>query len=138
MRAVIDTNVLVSAVLGGTLAEVFDHWRAGQFTWVVSDDIMREYLDVLRRPKFALPADVVDTIIGYLFHQAEFAIPAELLRVIAADPKDDKFLEAAVAGRADVIVSGDQHLLALKAYREIPIIAAREFLDRLQRESSMP
>jgi hypothetical protein len=52
----------------------------------------------LRRPKFALPADFVNTVIGYVFHEAEFVISTESLSVVAADPKDDKFLEAAVAG----------------------------------------
>jgi len=52
--------------------------------------------------------------------------------VIVADPTDDKFLEAAVAGNVDFIVSGDNHLLALRLFREIPIIPAREFISWLQ------
>ncbi len=136
MRAVIDTSVFVSAVLGGELAEILDRWQAGQFTLVATDDIVREYLEVLRRPKFALPPDVVDTILSYVFHNAEFVVPVESLAVVAADPKDDKFLEAAVAGDAELVVSGDRHLLDLAAYRQIPIVTARHFLDRLQRPSS--
>jgi predicted nucleic acid-binding protein len=53
MRVVIDTNVMVSAVLGGSVGAVLDHWRLGRFTLVVTDAIVREYLEVLRRPKFA-------------------------------------------------------------------------------------
>ena len=132
MRVVIDTNVFVSSVLGGALAEILNRWRAGQFTLIVTDEIVREYLEVLRRPKFALPVDVVDTIIGYVFHRAEFVIPAEPLAVVSADPKDDKFLEAAVAGEADLIVSGDRHLLDLLAFRQASIVTARDFLERLQ------
>jgi predicted nucleic acid-binding protein len=53
--------------------------------------------------------------------------------VIATDPSDDKFLEAALEGKADCIVSGDKHLLALKAFRGIPILTARKFIERLKR-----
>ena len=131
MRVVIDTNVLVSAVLGGQLAEVITRWQAGAFTLVVSDAIAAEYLTVLRRPKFGLPAHVIDAIGAYVFQRAEFVTPAEALRVVAADPKDDKFIEAAVAGSVDMIVSGDKHLLSLGAYHAIPIITAHTFLEQL-------
>jgi len=136
MRVVIDTNVFVSAVLGGALAEVLDRWQAGQFTLVVTDDIVREYLEVLRRPKFALPAGVIDTIVGYVFHKAEFFIPTEAVAAVSADPKDDRFLEAAIAGDADLIVSGDRHLLDLRSFRGTPIVTARDLLNRLQDKSS--
>jgi len=132
MRVVIDTNVMVSGVLGGSVGAVLDHWRLGRFTLVVTDAIVGEYLEVLRRPKFALPPDVVDTIIGYVFHKAEFVYPSERVAVITADPKDNQFLEAAVAGNADSIVSGDQHLLSLGSFRGTPIITARGFLERLE------
>ncbi len=131
MRIVLDTNVFLSAALGGALRAVIDHWRAGHFTLVVTDQIVGEYLSVLRRPKFGLPNEVVDDLIGYVFRKAEFVVSVERLRVIQADPADDKFLEAAVAGQAAFIVSGDQHLLNLQTYRGISIITPRELLDRL-------
>ena len=131
MPVVLDTNVFVSAVLGGTLEAVIDHWRAGRFTLVVTDEVVGEYLAVLRRPKFGLLPDVIDDVIGYVFRRAEFVTPVERLRVVESDPKDDKFLEAAVAGEAALIVSGDRHLSSLGAYRGIPIVSPREFLDRL-------
>ena len=130
-RVVLDTNVLVSAVLGGRTAPVLDRWRAGRFTLVVTDDIVREYLIVLRRPKFGLPAEVVDAITAYVFRKAEFVTPVERLTVIAADPADDRFLEAAVAGEAEIIVSGNKHLLDLKTFRQISILTAHEFLSEL-------
>ena len=130
-RLVLDTNVFVSAVLGATLAAVMDQWRAGRFTLIVTDEIVGEYLTVLRRSKFGLPPDVIDDIIGYVFRKARFVTPVERLRVIQADSADDKFLEAAVAGNAALIVSGDHHLLSLQAFRGMPIITPRELLDRL-------
>ena len=131
MRAVVDTNVIVSAVLGGQLEEVLARWRAGEFTLIVSDAIASEYLEVLRRPKFGLPAEVIDNIGAYLFQHAEFVTPSESIQAVPDDPKDDKFIEAAVAGNAAVIVSGDQHLLQLGVYRGLPILTARAFLETL-------
>ena len=130
-RVVRDTNVLVSAVLGGRTAPVLAHWRAGHFALVVTEAIVREYLTVLRRPKFGLPAEVVDDIAGYVFRKAEFVTPMERLTVIVADPTDDKFLEAAVAGDAEVIVSGNKHLLDLKTFRQVAILTVHEFLSEL-------
>ena len=131
MRVVLDTNVFVSALLGGKLRAVMDTWRAERFQLIVTDEIVLEYLAVLRRPRLALPPDVVDDILAYVFHKAEFLTPQQHLHVVETDASDDKFLEAAVAGNADLIVSGDRHLLNLGAYQHIPIITAREFLRRL-------
>lgn len=131
MRVVLDTNIFVSGVLGGALAEVITRWQAGEFTVVVSDEIAREYLEVLRRPKFGLPAEVRDDIGAYLLQNADFVTPTEALHVVPDDPQDDKFIEAAVAGGAELLVSGDRHLLALGNYQDLSIVTARDFLERL-------
>jgi putative PIN family toxin of toxin-antitoxin system len=131
MRVILDTNVFISALLGGELQAVMDAWRAGDFQLIVTDEIVHEYFTVLRRPRFALPPDLVDDILAYVFRRAVFLTPLQHLRVVEADPSDDKFLEAAIAGSTDLIVSGDRHLLSLGAYQHIPIITAREFLRRL-------
>jgi putative PIN family toxin of toxin-antitoxin system len=133
MRVVLDTNVLVSALLGGTASTVLDHWQADAFELVVTTEIVREYLEVLRRPKFQLPQDVVETIGVYLLRKAVFVTPLERLKVITANSADNRFLEAAIAGDAEVIVSGDKHLLDLGRFREVHIITLREFLDRLEK-----
>ena len=136
IRAVIDTNVFVSAVLGGRLAAVCDFWRAGQFALIVSDEIVREYIEVLRRPKFGLAADQIDSVAAFVLQRAEFVTLIEHLVVVAADPDDDKFLEAAVAGKAEYLVSGDNHLLSLGNYQTISILTARQFIDRLETQVS--
>jgi putative PIN family toxin of toxin-antitoxin system len=133
MRVVLDTNVLVSALLGGTASAVLDHWRADAFELVVTTEIVREYLEVLRRPKFQLPQDAVETIGVYLLRKAVFVTPLEQLEVITANSKDNRFLEAAVAGGAELIVSGDKHLLDLGGFRNVRIITLREFLDGLEK-----
>ena len=136
MRIVLNTSVFISAVLCGDLGSIVDDWRRGHFGLLVSGEIVREYLDVLHRPKLGLSPDVVDDVLSYVFHRAEFVTPGEHLAVVEADPSESKFLEAAIAGSATLIVSSDQHLLSLETYRDIPIVTPREFLQRLRREQS--
>lgn len=131
-RVVIDTNVIVSSALGKALVLIFEKWDEGKFTVVVSSDILGEYFEVLNRSKFKLKQETIDRIIRYLYQFSEFVVPTEKIRVVEADPSDDKFLEAAITGKVDIIVSGDKHLLELKEFRSIPIRSAREFLDWLE------
>lgn len=131
-RAVLDTNIIVSSALGGALVLVLEKWDQGKFTVVVTSDILDEYFQVINRPKFKLKQETIDKITRYLYQFSEFVVPEEQIRVIAADPKDDKFLEAAIAGKVDFIVSGDNHLLELKEFRNIPIIPGREFIEFLE------
>ena len=128
MRIVLDTNIFISAVLGGRLGIIIDEWKAGKFKLIVTDAVAREYLDVINRPKFNIAQGEIVAVTDYLLQLAEFVTPEEEIHVIVADPTDDKFLEAAVAGRVNYIVSGDKHLLELESFREIPIITAREFV----------
>ena len=132
MRVVLDTNVFISAVLGGRLGVIIDEWKAGKFTLIVTDSIAREYLDVINRPKFKIPQAEIVAATDYLLQSAEFVTPQEEIQVIVADLTDNKFLEAAVAGKVNFIVSGDNHLLELKSFREIPIVTAREFITWLE------
>lgn len=132
MRVVLDTNIFISAVLGGRLGIIVDEWKAGKFKLIVTDSIAREYLDVINRPKFKIPQDEIIAASDYLLQLAEFVTPVEEILVIVADPTDNKFLEAAIAGKVDYIVSGDNHLLEIGSFREIPIINAREFINWLE------
>lgn len=76
--------------------------------------------------------ETIDKIARYLYQFSEFVVPEERIQFIEADPKDDKFLEAASAGKVDFIVSGDKHLLNLKEFQSIPIISGREFINWLE------
>ena len=134
MRVVVDTNIIVSAYLGGTLEGIIVAWKSGEFTLVVSKDIAEEYLDVLRRPKFKIKRAEVDDFAALLLDLADFVIPLERFTVVEDDPTDNKFLEAAVAGKANLIASGDGHLLELESFRDIPIVTARKFVTLLQSE----
>jgi len=132
MRVVLDTNIFISAVLGGRLGVIIDEWKAGKFKLIVTDAIAREYLEAINRPKFKIPQGEIIAVSDYLLQLGEFVTPTEQIHVILADPTDDKFLEAALAGNVNFIVSGDNHLLELKSFREIPIITGREFVSWLE------
>ncbi|MCK6581940.1 MAG: putative toxin-antitoxin system toxin component, PIN family [Anaerolineales bacterium] len=109
-------------------------WKSGKFTLIVTDAIAAEYLAVLNRPKFKIERAEIEDFSALLLDKSEFVIPLAKINAVPADPSDNKFLEAAVAGKANLIVSGDGHLLELETYNEIPIIPAREFIARLQNE----
>ena len=132
MRVVVDTNIIVSAYLGGVLEGIIVAWKSGKFTLVVSKEIAEEYLEVLRRPKFKIEKAEVDDFAALLLDRADFVIPLESLNVIEDDQTDNKFLEAAVAGNASLIVSGDNHLLELELFRKTSIITACKFVDMLK------
>ena len=132
MRVVLDTNIIVSGYFGGALEAIIVAWKSGKFALVVSKPIVDEYLKVLRRPKFKIESVEVDDFAALILDKAEFVIPLETIHAIAADPTDNKFLEAAVAGEANFIVSGDGHLLELETFRNIPVITAREFIAQLK------
>lgn len=74
----------------------------------------------------------VQAEVGTLRYFAEFVDPEEDITAVADDPDDDIFLEAAVAGNVDYVVSGDQHLLDLESFRGIDIVDPRAFYERLE------
>ncbi len=133
-RIVVDTNVLVSGLLfGGAPGRIIDLAGQGRLRIIATRTILQEYIRVLAYPKFKLTKaeirGLLDEVILPMVESVEIeAVPA----VIEADPSDDKFLAAAVAGSADAVVSGDRHLLALKAYRGIPIETAAELIRKIQ------
>lgn len=140
MLAVIDTNVLISRYLSphGSPNQVFDSLRRNVFDLLVSPDIVTEYAGVLRRDKFralhGLTEADIRNAVAYLLRRALVVVPPEKLRVIPDDLKDDKFIECAVAGGADVIVSGDKHLLALGSFEGIRIATPAAFVTLLESE----
>jgi|SRR5450756_2419997 uncharacterized protein len=132
MRVVLDTNVFVSMTLGGQVGAISAAWKANQFTLIMSDAIFSEYIDVLSRPKLHLTAETVSVVVARVQRHAEFVTPTKTVTAVEGDPTDNKFLEAAIEGQADCVVSGDKHLLELKTFRGLPMLTAREFIERLK------
>lgn len=108
VKVVIDTNVLVSAVLSpaGAPAKVVDMVGDGSLQLIVSPAIMAEYEEVLARKKFGLSASTVEAIVQNLRRLAIEVVASERLRA-CGDPADDKFLECAVAAGAAYVVTGN-------------------------------
>lgn len=116
MRVVFDTNTVVSALLfGGRLAWLVDHWRSRIATLLVSRTTADEFIRVLQYPKFGLPvADIEAHAARYLpFGERIEVVESALIVPDCRDPKDRPFLALAIAGRADVLVSGDDDLLSM-------------------------
>ncbi len=141
MRAVLDTNVVVSALFSprGSPAAILQAWREGALEWCTSPDLLDELARVLDPPvslqRLGWSADEAEAFIdGVRARVVMVTTPEARLRVVAADPDDDRVLEAAVAGRADCIVSGDRHLLELEEYEGIQILSPGRFAALLSLE----
>ena len=137
MRAVLDTNVIVSAIFwGGNPALVFKAATENQFTTLASDHIVNELRLVLSRPKFteefAKRKLIVETVIHNYEEMVTLVEPADVPIDAVRDPKDRAILACALGGKADVIVSGDKDLLVLNPYENIAILNAEAFLKRLE------
>jgi putative PIN family toxin of toxin-antitoxin system len=130
MRVVVDTNVFVSAALKDkSLPAVAVHLVFQRGTLLKSEATERQLFDVIRRPYLErLIAPATLEWLTALFAAAE---PVAILERVATcrDPTDDKFLELAVNGHADFIVSGDADLLVLNPFRGIPLIQPATFVQ---------
>lgn len=135
MRVVLDTNTLVSAFLfSGPASRLVPLWQRGQLTVLVSRSILEEYYRVLAYPKFGLSqAEIKDLIEEELLPYIEAVRVSRRLPVVCRDPDDMKFLECAVTGRAEYLITGDQDLRSLGSYRGVTIVTAAEFLQRTER-----
>jgi putative PIN family toxin of toxin-antitoxin system len=137
MRAVLDTNVLISATLTpyGNPAKVLDAWRAERFDLLLSPPILEEVAEVIRRPHIRKRHGWSDEEIeAFLSGLATLGVvtAGELeVTVVAEDPDDNKFFACAVEGAADYIVSGDPDLLKIGTYQGIQIVTPRQFWEML-------
>ena len=133
-RFVVDTNVLVSRLLlpDSIPGQAFAKAQATG-DMLVSDETLGELAEVLSRPKFDkyLSAKERRKFFSLL---APLCIKVEIVQPIRAcrDPHDDKFLELAVNGYADFILSGDSDLLGLHPFQDIPVISPVQYLEKTE------
>lgn len=142
LKVVLDTNVFVSSLLvrAGLPAQVLDAWRERRYLLIVSPAIIAEIRATLAYPrirsKYAITDEDIEQLVTLLERDA-LLVPgnADVASAIPEEPADEMVLACALDGQADMIVSGDHHLLDLEAYQSIPILAVRPFLEQLVAES---
>jgi putative PIN family toxin of toxin-antitoxin system len=134
-----DVNVLVSSlIMRGKPRELWLRAKANEFTLLLSSQIVSEFIDVISRRKFAkyVKAHDVRVFLQALHQTAKFARIKSRFKIVKADPADDTILRTAFDGKADCIVSGDNHLLSLGTFRGIKILTVDEMLTLLKEEKA--
>lgn len=131
MRVVIDTNIFVSSFLGGNPRRIIDLWKKGHLTLCLSKDILDEYFEVLQRIGLKNEEELKE-ILSLLSKGVNIIFTAKTpkIKVVKDDPDDDKFIECAVALKAEVIVSGDKAVKEIGDYMGIRILSPRQFVDQ--------
>ena len=130
MKVVFDTNIMVSALVfpGGRGEAALLRIIEEKDRLILSKSILDELLGILAR-KFAREEEELAHVAVFLSELCQLIKPRRRLKVLADDP-DNRILECAIAGHADIIVTGDKALLSLKEYRKVRIITLRDYLDR--------
>ena len=134
MKVVLDTNILLSASFTRGTCEVLVDlcFTSGDVVVVLSEHILREFV-LHSIDKVHAPADKAELMAAALRQRCHLVEPAEVPINVFEDTDDLPVLGTAVAGECDALVTGDQKLLALKAYQNIPILSPRAFYDRLRK-----
>ena len=130
MKIVLDTNVFISGIFfAGPPYEILKAWRDGRTQILISDEIIEEYRRVGELLSEQFPGIEFAHFLQLLAVHAEFVRPQKLSAQACEDPDDDKFLECAISGKSDFIVSGNKHLLKISGYKGIAIVNPRNFVD---------
>jgi len=132
LRVVLDTNVIISALVGHgksrhLLTKLFEKYEI-----VSSKQMLAELGDVLSRRKFGFTRNQINEFLLMMIRGSIAATVTECPEIIVEDPDDDVVLATALEGGADFIVSGDKHLLSLREFRGIRIVTVREMLEILR------
>jgi len=129
MRVVIDTNVFVSSFFGGNPKKIIDLWKEEKITLCLSNAILDEYIDVLNRIGMKNEAELQELLSFFSKgFNILFTTKTPKIKIVKNDPHDDKFIECAVALKADVVITGDRELLAVEKYMGTKILTPQQFL----------
>jgi putative PIN family toxin of toxin-antitoxin system len=131
MKTVIDTNVFVSSFFGGPPRRIINLWKEEQLILCLSEAILDEYIEVLQRIGLREQDELKELLA--LFARGfnlRFCRKTPRLKIVEEDPGDDKFIECAVALKAEVIITGDRALRAIDEYQDIKILTPQQFLKQ--------
>lgn len=130
MKVVIDTNIFVSSFFGGNPRKIIDLWKKEKITLCLSKAILDEYVDVLCRIGLKDEHELEELLA--LFSRGFnllFTTKTPKISIVKKDPDDDKFIECAVALKADAVITGDKKILVIKEYMGINIVTPQRFLE---------
>lgn len=127
-RIVVDTNIFISFLIGKILRDLPKYLHSKTIELVVSDELMNELIEVTARPKFSkhFSQELVGELL-MLINERSVSIQPRHLVDICRDPKDNYLLALATAGKADLLITGDQDLLDIRKYGRTRIVPYKEF-----------
>jgi putative PIN family toxin of toxin-antitoxin system len=133
MRAVIDTNVFVSGIFWkGISNRIIISWRERKFDLVNSLKNVEELIKVLKFFKIEMSDEFIKEWVTLIVENSIIVDVVGKIKVVKDDPTDDKFIETALNGKADYIISQDRHLLDIKEFEGIKVVTPEEFLRFLK------
>ena len=133
VRVVLDTNVFVAGVVwSGPPSVILDMWQRGVVSLVVTSEILDEYERVARRLEKKYSGVDFSPAFDLLILNSELCASVSLPERVCEDSHDDKFLACALENKANVVISGDRHLLCVSGYRGVQVLKPRAFLDSYQ------
>ena len=128
MKVVLDTNIFISGIFWkGSSNRIITNWKEGKFTLVTSLEAISEVIKILKDFKIKLSDEMIKEWVDLIVRNSMIVEPKEKIEAVKDDPKDNIFIETAVVGNADYIISQDNHLLKLKDFGGIKIITPEEF-----------
>jgi uncharacterized protein len=133
MQAVVDTNILIRALIKpqGTVGPILSRLRNGDYTLVYSTPILDEVIEKLALPrirhKYQVEEAQIEALVALIALRGALVVPTRRVTV-CRDPDDNMFIEAALAGSAKYVVTGDKDLLTLKRFETVRFVTPRTFL----------
>jgi putative PIN family toxin of toxin-antitoxin system len=130
-----DTNIYISGLnLRGNPRRVLDMAEEGLIHLCVSDDILNEIEEVLRRPKFGWPEKEIERALKGISRFTQHVKPKYRIDVVKADPDDNRIMECALAGKSEYLVTGDNHLLDIGQFRGVKIMTPAQFVEMMAQQ----
>jgi uncharacterized protein len=136
IRAVIDTNILIRSLIKphGTVGPIIPRLRDGDYSLVYSAPLVDELVKKLSLPriqvKYHVRLEEIEALVALIVLRGEKVMPTRQIK-LCRDPKDDMFIEAALAGEASYVVTGDDDLLTLRKFETVRFVTPRTFLASL-------